>query len=1120
MSVHRHFLDGVHVVVAMHVPQVGYFHGVLGRLLRVAGKAEGVDLEVAPADLVQWIFVQTPLRLPSTDPPPDEDQAEKFSCVEDSQLRGPGCRGVGSGNALAGCVEFVAVNVRVSDSSGGGFITGFVPTSVDISPGATSGTLEVRTQDDRVFELNGSVTAEVTDDDHYDLGSQVSATVTVKDDDPFVFRPLTLALGGTSTVWTVPAGIDGAYLDVDFSSGTALDQGSGSIMIERLDSNGDAIDTHLVRGTSNKGVLSWVTADSPIRVSVDSDAYSAMEPVITLRFHVGSDATGQLLARGRVKATAAPVVSFSSHLYTVPEGSSAQVTVTFSGTNNGSLTIPVTVSPGTAEPNDYSVSGLPGDGLTFSSGEATKTFTITANQDSDCTVESMPLEFGTLPAGVTVGAHSSAAIRIEDDDTCPPPVPTNVGLHASDRTLTFTWNGSTEATSYFGRLTSAQDQSSRTCSPSGGTTSCTFTDLNNGQSYDFEVQALTLNVPSAFASPVTAMPGAPAVTLTDWERSVGTGESHAFRVRISGLSPVRSYQVRLGRENPDGRFGFTDDCSSDLANPRVSTGAESFIGTYTLHGCDTTALIATGANADVKATFGLVDSGVDRVLHREEVEITPSIDVEPRPLRMARLSWQPVPNAKEYVVEYQETGGSWSPLYRQAITSTVFDVSLDSILPGGVGLADSPYAYEFRVRAQDSTSSFKPGGNSAEIIIQDNPILMGGRATGNSPGGHGQAILEWPRQTDATEYIIRYRKLGFRNAFFQEPDHHTSVDWAKDEDWPYYHATLTPVTEPEPTSGTSTTPDPITGLDIGDLYAFQVNYRTDDGMVYAARDAYVWPSDKRPNRASRVGTFPFFGYWEGGNYDYLVCEDTFPSTNRGDWKALIPHAFEQWELAAPDLVTVTGRSGVCHSEDGRQIDNNVPITVVRALHNEVNEVYMVDVSNWGYRTALYTAAHSPLFACIWFDPPGDPQSAKACVISPRYWDMTRPLASESSIRALDDGTVDVLVNVRLDNDSLDVPGNVLSPPNPDDTRFNQCRRVNPDDSFENYETMVHESGHALGLSGFEYKKFASEQPAHSYIPDSVMNYNHNIDQITDEPDCSPHPFDVMALEALYQTVRP
>ena len=44
-------------------------------------------------------------------------------------------------------------------------------------------------------------------------------------------------------------------------------------------------------------------------------------------------------------------------------------------------------------------------------------------------------------------------------------------------------------------------------------------------------------------------------------------------------------------------------------------------------------------------------------------------------------------------------------------------------------------------------------------------------------------------------------------------------------------------------------------------------------------------------------------------------------------------------------------------------------------------------------------------------------------------------------------------------------------------------------------------------------------PAHSHIPDSVLNYNSDIEQITDEPDCSPHPFDFMALEGLYQTVR-
>ena len=35
-----------------------------------------------------------------------------------------------------------------------------------------------------------------------------------------------------------------------------------------------------------------------------------------------------------------------------------------------------------------------------------------------------------------------------------------------------------------------------------------------------------------------------------------------------------------------------------------------------------------------------------------------------------------------------------------------------------------------------------------------------------------------------------------------------------------------------------------------------------------------------------------------------------------------------------------------------------------------------------------------------------------------------------------------------------------------------------------------------------------------------MNYDDEVAQVINEPDCSPHPFDIMALEALYQMARP
>ena len=42
------------------------------------------------------------------------------------------------------------------------------------------------------------------------------------------------------------------------------------------------------------------------------------------------------------------------------------------------------------------------------------------------------------------------------------------------------------------------------------------------------------------------------------------------------------------------------------------------------------------------------------------------------------------------------------------------------------------------------------------------------------------------------------------------------------------------------------------------------------------------------------------------------------------------------------------------------------------------------------------------------------------------------------------------------------------------------------------------------------------EASHSTVADSVMNYDGRVG--TYEPDCSPHPLDIMAIYALYQTV--
>ena len=89
------------------------------------------------------------------------------------------------------------------------------------------------------------------------------------------------------------------------------------------------------------------------------------------------------------------------------------------------------------------------------------------------------------------------------------------------------------------------------------------------------------------------------------------------------------------------------------------------------------------------------------------------------------------------------------------------------------------------------------------------------------------------------------------------------------------------------------------------------------------------------------------------------------------------------------------------------------------------------------------------------------------------------------------GTSDIIIRrSKFQNDALQVPES--------NARFNRCGN-DSDRKYSAYPSFLHEAGHALGISG------------HPEIADAVMNY------VFDEPDCSPHPFDVMAIYALYQS---
>ena len=76
-------------------------------------------------------------------------------------------------------------------------------------------------------------------------------------------------------------------------------------------------------------------------------------------------------------------------------------------------------------------------------------------------------------------------------------------------------------------------------------------------------------------------------------------------------------------------------------------------------------------------------------------------------------------------------------------------------------------------------------------------------------------------------------------------------------------------------------------------------------------------------------------------------------------------------------------------------------------------------------------------------------------------------------------------------------------------RFNTCLTT-----ADEYRVLVHEAGHAFGIThgpAIQYPEGKEQDRHHPTIQDAAMSYKTTLD-------CSPHPADIMAIYALYQTV--
>ena len=151
----------------------------------------------------------------------------------------------------------------------------------------------------------------------------------------------------------------------------------------------------------------------------DDETFTVSLGALPAEVRAGSPSSIELTIRDDDGGTPPPpksAVSLSASPNPVDEGNSVTVAARLSGTLASGVTIPLTVTAGTAEAGDYGTLAS----ITVGTGETTATGTVVTFEDADEDDETFTVSLGALPASVTAGTPSSVTVTIRDDDDDPP----------------------------------------------------------------------------------------------------------------------------------------------------------------------------------------------------------------------------------------------------------------------------------------------------------------------------------------------------------------------------------------------------------------------------------------------------------------------------------------------------------------------------------------------------------------------------------------------------------------------------------------------------------------------------------------------------------------------------
>ena len=243
-----------------------------------------------------------------------------------------------------------ALTVNVSVTESGSFLSGTLPTTVEIPANMTTATLTVSTVADSIDEMDGTITAELTPDTGYRVGTPSSAQVAVTDDDTAGITVMptsgltTTEAGGQATFTVVLDSEPTASVSIGVSSSDTTEGTVSTTTLMFTSTTWDAAQTVTVTGVDDSVDDGDQTYTIELAAAVSTDPnYSGEDPTDVSVSNTDDDVAGITVAptTGLTTTEAGGMATFTVVLDSEPTAS-VSIGVSSSDTTEGTV-LPTTL---------------------------------------------------------------------------------------------------------------------------------------------------------------------------------------------------------------------------------------------------------------------------------------------------------------------------------------------------------------------------------------------------------------------------------------------------------------------------------------------------------------------------------------------------------------------------------------------------------------------------------------------------------------------------------------------------------------------------------------------------------------------------------------------------------